>query len=240
MRESFIFYRSFFEAVVDLPRDVRGEVLTAIIEYGLNGETNSQLKPIAKGMLTLIKPQIDANQVRYENGCKGGDFGKLGGAPKGNQNARKNKEETNPKQPQNNPKTTPNDNVNDNDILKKPLSNESVKKSATKVATLAERKQSFALSLEPYLSKYSRDMLNDFYAYWTEENQSRTKMRFELEKTWGLGGRLATWARRDNNFKTTSNGTNYKSYQQIEREHREEQDKQFADHIRQKLAVAIS
>lgn len=229
-REGFIFYRSFFEAVVDLPRDVRGEVLTAIIEYGLNGETNSQLKPIAKGMLTLIKPQIDANQVRYENGCKGGDFGKLGGAPKGNQNARKNKGETTPKQGRNNPKTTPNDNVNDNNI-KKPLSNESVKKSATIVATLAERRENFKLSLEPYLAKYSRDMLNDFYAYWTEENQSRTKMRFELEKTWGLVNRLATWARRDNNFKTTSNGTTFKSYQQIEREHRAKQHSDFAEDI---------
>ena len=62
----------FYEAIVELPREVQGEVLTAIVEYGLYGETTESLKPIAKAMMLLIKPQIDANQKRYENGCKGG------------------------------------------------------------------------------------------------------------------------------------------------------------------------
>ena len=67
-RDSFIFYQSFYEAIVELPREVQGEVLTAIVEYGLYGETTESLKPIAKAMMLLIKPQIDANQKRYENG----------------------------------------------------------------------------------------------------------------------------------------------------------------------------
>jgi hypothetical protein len=41
-------------------------------------------------------------------------------------------------------------------------------------------------------------------------------------------------------IKTTSNGTTFKSYQQAERDFRAEQNQQFADHIRQKLAGAIS
>ena len=71
-RDSFIFYQSFYEAIVELPREIQGEVLTAVVEYGLYGETTESLKPIAKAMMLLIKPQIDANQKRYENGCKGG------------------------------------------------------------------------------------------------------------------------------------------------------------------------
>lgn len=72
MRDSFIFYRSFYEAFKDLPRDVQGEVFTAICEYSLNGITTENLKPIARGMFTLIKPQLDANNQRYKNGAKGG------------------------------------------------------------------------------------------------------------------------------------------------------------------------
>lgn len=72
MRDSFIFYRSFYEAFKELPRDVQGEVFTAICEYSLNGITTENLKPIARGMFTLIKPQLDANNQRYKNGAKGG------------------------------------------------------------------------------------------------------------------------------------------------------------------------
>ena len=72
MRDSFIFYKSWWDAVGLLPGEVRGEVLTAIIEYGLTGETNSHQSNTTKAILELIKPQIDANNKRYENGKSGG------------------------------------------------------------------------------------------------------------------------------------------------------------------------
>ncbi|QWU97970.1 hypothetical protein KPF23_03725 [Riemerella anatipestifer] len=71
-RDSFIFYRSFYEAIRELPRDIQGEVLTAIMEYGLDGVTTDNLKPIARAIVALIKPQIDANNRRFDNGKKGG------------------------------------------------------------------------------------------------------------------------------------------------------------------------
>jgi len=43
---------------------------------------------------------------------------------------------------------------------------------------------------------YPEDMKEQFISYWTEPNKSKTKMRFELEKTWDTGRRLNTWARR--------------------------------------------
>jgi len=72
MRDSIIFYRSFYEAIKMLPRDVQGEIYTAIMEYGLYGSETEQLKPIARSIFSLIKPQLDANNKRYENGRKGG------------------------------------------------------------------------------------------------------------------------------------------------------------------------
>lgn len=47
-------------------------------------------------------------------------------------------------------------------------------------------------------SKYPTQMLNKFISYWTEPNKSKTKMRYELERTWDTKRRLDTWAR--NNF----------------------------------------
>lgn len=63
------------------------------------------------------------------------------------------------------------------------------------------RKTSFASSLEPFLKIYGRNMLNEFFKYWTEPNKSNTKFRAELEKTWDVERRLETWARNDKNFK---------------------------------------
>ena len=116
-RESFVFYRSFYEGIKELPRDIQGEVLTAIMEYGLNGVTTENQKPITKAMFALIKPQLDANNQRFENGRLGAEHGKKGGRPK------KEKPQENPnltpKKPQENPNLTPNVNekvnVNDND-----------------------------------------------------------------------------------------------------------------------------
>ena len=110
-RESFVFYRSFYEGIKELPRDIQGEVLTAIMEYGLNGVTTENQKPITKAMFALIKPQLDANNQRFENGKKGG-------RPKANCN--QTETETKPKQNRNKTKHEPNVNdnvnVNDNDI----------------------------------------------------------------------------------------------------------------------------
>jgi len=69
--------------------------------------------------------------------------------------------------------------------------------------TIEARKQKFASTLEPFLLKYGKKLLNDFYRYWAEPNKSKTKFRQELEKTWDLERRLETWAARDKDFNKT-------------------------------------
>lgn len=81
-RESFIFYRSFYEAIKCMPPDVQAEIYPAICEYALFGRTPKNLSEVAKGMFTLIKPNIDVNTARFENGKKGAQYGKRGGRPK--------------------------------------------------------------------------------------------------------------------------------------------------------------
>jgi len=65
---------------------------------------------------------------------------------------------------------------------------------------LDSRKLKFASTLQPFFKTYGKDLLNDFYAYWTEPNKSKTKFKQELEKTWDLERRLNTWAKNDKNF----------------------------------------
>jgi hypothetical protein len=48
--------------------------------------------------------------------------------------------------------------------------------------------------------QYPDAMLKEFISYWTEPNKSKTKMRYELQTTWDLARRLATWSRNDKNF----------------------------------------
>lgn len=71
MKDSFVWYRSFYEAVQDLPPETFKTCVTALIEYALN-DTEITDDPAARMLVTLAKPQIDANKRRYENGKKGG------------------------------------------------------------------------------------------------------------------------------------------------------------------------
>ena len=111
-RQSFVFYRSFYEAISDLPDADRLACYEALMAYALDG-----VEPKDKGVVSAIyksmKPQIDANNRRYINGCKGAQYGKLGGRPK------KNNDGVIDKNPigvtDENPNKTPNDNENVND-----------------------------------------------------------------------------------------------------------------------------
>lgn len=60
-----------------------------------------------------------------------------------------------------------------------------------------KRRKEFGETLASFLPTYGKDMLNDFYRYWTEMNPSRSKFRAEMEKTWELSRRLQTWASRN-------------------------------------------
>lgn len=76
-----------------------------------------------------------------------------------------------------------------------------------KTNNIEERKLKFANTLKPFVEFYGRDLIKEFYEYWTEPNKSNTKFKQELLKTWSLERRLKTWAKNDKNFNTQKNGT---------------------------------
>jgi hypothetical protein len=82
---SFVFYHSFVEALEDLnDKDFRTCIM-ALIDYGLFGK-KGEYKGIVKMYMSQAIPQIDANERRRHTAMENG---KNGGAPPGNQNARK-------------------------------------------------------------------------------------------------------------------------------------------------------
>jgi hypothetical protein len=103
-RNSFIFYRSFFETIGDLNDADQLEIYRAIAEYSLN-DKSINLTGFPKTIFRLIEPQLIANKRRFKNGCLGAEHGAKGGRPKSKKT---------PKKPLKNPKLTPNKNNNDN------------------------------------------------------------------------------------------------------------------------------
>ena len=71
MRESMIIYRSFYDAIKELEPVHQAKVWEAIFEYGLNSH-EINLDGLPSIIFKLIKPQLDANLRKYENGTKGG------------------------------------------------------------------------------------------------------------------------------------------------------------------------
>ena len=108
-RDSCVFYASWLDAIEAMPDNVRGEALMAILVYALRGETTEKQGAMTKVIMAMVKPQIEANNKRYENGCKGG-------RPKveKNQNETKPKPNGNQNETKKNQTITYNDNVNDN------------------------------------------------------------------------------------------------------------------------------
>ena len=71
MKDSFIFYRSFYEAAEDMDDNDRLKFYEAIFELGLN-EREIPLTGRPKGLFVLAKPQVTANNKKYKDGQKGG------------------------------------------------------------------------------------------------------------------------------------------------------------------------
>ena len=66
--------------------------------------------------------------------------------------------------------------------------------------SIEERKLKFASTLKPYLLMYGADMLNDFYAYWTEHGDKDKKFRSEKETSFSVERRLETWKKNEKVF----------------------------------------
>jgi hypothetical protein len=74
--------------------------------------------------------------------------------------------------------------------------------------SLEEREKFFKTTLFPFIKSdknpeglYTKEIVKEFFEYWKEPNKSKTKMRYEMEKTWDVKLRLNRWG--SNNFNKT-------------------------------------
>lgn len=77
--------------------------------------------------------------------------------------------------------------------IKETISKDIAQKKVDAKASTLTRRDEFYKSLIPFLSTYGKDMIRDFFDYWSEQNKSGTQMRFEKQPTWEVAKRLATW-----------------------------------------------
>ena len=117
MKDSVVFYKSFYEAIEELPTKYQAAVYAAICKYSFYGEI-PELSGVAKALFIVMKANIDASEKRYaaavENGKKGGRPKKDSEKP---EETEENPIETERKPIQNltETETEPNQNLNDNE-----------------------------------------------------------------------------------------------------------------------------
>lgn len=68
-RNSFTFYRSYWESINNLPQKNQMELYKAIIEYSLD-RAEPKLTGVSKTIWILVKPVIDSGYIKYQNGSK--------------------------------------------------------------------------------------------------------------------------------------------------------------------------
>lgn len=198
-KKSFVLYSDSQGLVNQLPDDVAGRLLKHIYAY-VNDENPISSELLLNVAFEPIKMQLKRDLIKWESTKEGRSL-----AGKASAEARRlakiNEQNlTNPTNvdfvQQNSTNPTVNDNVNVSVSV-----NDNVKDN-----NIDSRKLKFASTLKPFVEVYGRDLLKDFYDYWTEPNKSNTKFRQELEKTWSLERRLQTWTKNETNFKNQKNG----------------------------------
>jgi hypothetical protein len=96
-KETFVMYKSYIDAVNKLPDDKdKLELLLGICNYSMTGVEPIFNSFMAEAIFIAIKPTIGSAKSRYQASVENG---RKGGAPKGNDNAKKKQPKTTQEQP---------------------------------------------------------------------------------------------------------------------------------------------
>ena len=178
-KKGFILYADQKELFEQLPDDKAGQLIKFIMKY-VNDENPSTEDLIINLAFTPIKQQLKRDLEKFEQTKVNRSIAGKAGADKRWQNIANDS-----KRISSIAKMAVNDNVNDKVIL-----------------SIAERKINFANQLSIYKKDYSKDILNEFYLYWTEHGTNDKKMRFEKQTSFDISRRLNNWLKNSVKFDT--------------------------------------
>ena len=198
MKATCVFFSDWFSVAQEIKDEaLRCRLYDAILRFAFDGTETPTLPNELALLFTSIKLQINRTNEQYDSICaKRAEAGRRGAQVTneirwGSQTSAKSANADNCRQMS--------ANVGKIGLNKNKNKNEKVD-NAAHAATIEQRKQAFYELLLPYREQYDASLLERFFSYWTEANKSNTKLRFELERTFEVGKRLARWASNDNNF----------------------------------------
>lgn len=80
--------------------------------------------------------------------------------------------------------------TNQSQSINKPVTTTNKEKNEIEIK---ERKEIFRTEIFQFQNKYTIEVLNNFFNYWTEENKQTGRLKFEAEKYWNAETRLSNW-----------------------------------------------
>ena len=175
MKKSFILHNDSLDILDEISIEQAGKLFLAIRNFNIGKE--QELDNETKLLFLHFKNQFVRDNEKYKNKSEINAINGSKGGKRKVANATKRKRTL-----KDVAILADNDNDSDNDSV------------------IDKKKSEFKNSLTPFLEIYGRDMLNDFFAYWTEPNKSKTKLKWELNDTWDVSRRLKTWAKNDLKF----------------------------------------
>ena len=207
-KKGFLLYTDLIHTIDKMPNDKAGELFKHILAYvnDLNPKTEDLIVQLT---FEPIKQQLKRDLLKYKESKEDkSNAGKLGNLKRWNRDLydkvvvdkmsidealkiAESRKVSHSDDVQSLPiaEIAVNDNVNVN-VKDKVINN------------IDSRKTSFANSLKPFLDLYGKEMLNDFYFYWTEHGEKDKKMRYEKQTSFNVELRLRTWNKRSNSFES--------------------------------------
>ncbi len=205
-RKGFVFFFSWAECLEDLRPTERAAVYDALVSYAQTGIA-PELKGKCKMALAFMLKDFERQDEKYQRIIeRRREAGRMGGAPKGNSNASKNKQNNQIQaKTSKTSKTSKEEEVEEEAEAEVEVEVEDVKvgradaslESVADAPTTDRRKRAFYETLKPYASTYSVSTLLAFFNYWSEPTPDGCRMRYELERTWSLPNRLRAWQSRE-------------------------------------------
>lgn len=178
-KKGFILYADQKELFEQLPNEKAGELIKFIMAY-VNDENPITEDLIINLAFTPIKQQLKRDLQKFEETKVSRSIAGKAGANKRWQNV-----SNDSKRIPSIAKMAVNDNVNVKDKV---------------ILSIEERKKNFANQISEHKNEYSKDMLKDFYLYWTEHGTNDKKMRFEKQTSFDVSRRLNNWLKNSVKF----------------------------------------